>query len=351
MTSLQPIAKYPLIAIARGVEDESRWWFRLDLKLRVLSFSLALVVLILGTLKLLDDRAAVAAAMIAIGLEIILQFFVEKRAHDLQTLARSMLQREIFISAAQTGEDSLSAVALKNQAEQSVGNAAERAVAWIQKRVKMGKKEDGSDFHSTEESDADLRLLDILFENYSWWSELAKAAEARLRIIMVVSAVVTVAAIAAVSTVETTSVRIPLVLILLQTMLLFGALRVTQDWRDWSSAATDFESRRTELSRIYDIDHLEEGELYGFAIDYSVLTRSVTPISDKLLKSKYQKIDDRIQAELRQREKRRLGPDGLNQSNQSTPSDSSSDSGTDNSGSGNSGSGDSGSGNSGSGYR
>jgi hypothetical protein len=309
-TAKQPLSfdvlSLPLISVARGVERLAREASLHERWSRLFFFAFALLASMSTVFFSLGAAVQVAILLIAIFAEFVITFVLKPRRDELVSLSRLILQREMYVASNLLAENSLSVIALKNKADSTSPKVAEYAREWIQARVQQGKKADCSDFHATTEISKELRLLDILFENYSWWSELALKSSQRMGwISTVVLGFVFLSLV--VLGMASNGVRLQLIHILLQALILVAGLEVFARWLNWKNAATELESRRTELSRVIDLEHIELGTLHSYVADYTVITRSVAPASINLLEELASRLDARVNAELQKRIELRSG--------------------------------------------
>jgi hypothetical protein len=294
------VLELPLISVARAVErlasdasSHERW-------ARLAFFAFAFMASVCSVWFSFTPMLQVSVLLMAILAEFIITFVLKPRRDELVSLSRLILQREMYVASNLLSENSLSVISLKNKADATSPKVAEYAREWIQTRIQQGKKSDGSDFHSTTESPSEIRLLEILFENYSWWSELARRSAKRMGwISTIVLGLVFLSLV--VLGMASNGVRLQLIHVLLQTLILVAGLEVFARWLRWRDAAVEFESRRTELSQVITLEHTELGVLHSYVADYTVITRSVAPVSTRLLDEQADGLNARVNSELRKR--------------------------------------------------
>lgn len=298
------ITGIPLIAIGRAVERKAVTWYRRVLLSRLLVFVGSFVVVVLGAFDHMPDRIAVASAVAIIVVELSTNLILIPKATHINHLARSILQREVLVAAGYLTEASPGTAALKNQADEALPSACADAHAWLSKRV--GKKSDGSDYHTTNEVQPSIRLLDILFENYSWWSLLARRTAARYAIVVTIAvALVAAGILLPILFPIGASLSVPIALTALNGFLLFSGLSIIQELLKWRGAAAMFEIKRAELTNLLRVRDDDIGELHAYATTYALLTTMTGPVPVGILSKEYEAIDRRVTAELGERERRR----------------------------------------------
>ena len=298
------IMDVPFIAIGRAVEREAVTWYRWVLLSRLLVFVGSLVVVVLGAFDNVPHRIAAASAVLMIVVELSTHLILIPKASQINLLARSILQREVLVAAGYLTETSPGTAALKNQVDATVPNACAKAHAWLSGRV--GKKPDGSDYHTTTEHEPSIRLLDILFENYSWWSHLASRTAARYTVVVTAAVALVVAGILLPILLPIgNDLGVPIALIALNGFLLFSGLSVIQERLKWKEAAAEFRLKRAELMNLLEVRDDDIGELHAYATTYGLLTTMTGPVPVAILRSEYEAIDRRVTAELGEREQRR----------------------------------------------
>lgn len=269
------VLSLPLISVARAVErlasdssSRERW-------ARLVFFAFALVASMSTAFFASGAAVQVTILLIAIFAEFVITFVLKPQRDELVSLSRLILQREMYVASNLLTENSLSVISLKNKADA------------------MSPKDE-------------LRLLDILFENYSWWSELARRSSERMGwISTVVLGFVFLSLV--VLGMASNGVRLQLIHVLLQALILVAGLEVFARWLKWKDAATELESRRTELSQVITLEHIEVGALHSYVADYTIITRSVAPASVSLLDELASGLNARVNAELQKRIELRVG--------------------------------------------
>lgn len=300
------VLSLPLISVARAVERLASESSSHERRARLVFFAFALVASMSTAFFTPGAAVQVTILLIAIFAEFVITFVLKPRRDGLVSLSRLILQREMYVASNLLAENSLSVISLKNKADAMSPKVANYAREWIENRVQQGKKSDGSDFHSTTETSNELRLLDILFENYSWWSELARRSSERMGwISTVVLGFVFLSLV--VLGMASNGVRLQLIHILLQALILVAGLEVFARWLKWRDAATELESRRTELCQVITLEHIEVGALHSYVADYTVITRSVAPASVSFLDELASGLNARVNAELQKRIELRVG--------------------------------------------
>ena len=187
-TSDSELSNLPLVAFGRSVESVAVYWFRLAHAARLVSLFGSLTGVILASNHLLAQHTEVLLALFAIGNELVIHVLLDAKARHLQSLSRSIMERQLLTAAGVVRGDAAANLALKHRAEVLIPSISKLAQSWLNKRQASGFSNAGDDYHSSQATDKAALFLDILYENFSWWSELSSKISQRLAVWTVIGA-------------------------------------------------------------------------------------------------------------------------------------------------------------------
>jgi hypothetical protein len=229
----------------------------------------------------ISESVAFFCLVFVVLVEACLQLWLLPHFMRLQSLSRLILYRELYQWCGFWTSDALGVENLKNRAAALCPDLAKRSQEWLDDRIKNNKKPDGSDFHSPNEQDRDLRLLECLYENFSSWQSIAEHETGRKRNLTFAALIgsFVLLAVANASPSDLT-IRMPFVTFILQFVLLKWCVDTYQDYLKWNMALGIFTERTCQLSEMKGTAGGNwQSLIHLLAADYAVATSKVAPAS------------------------------------------------------------------------